>query len=55
MRSHKLCLCSYKELVADDGDQEVEESSKGVGRWIKDDVDDPIDLMDHTALQHILG
>ena len=55
MRSYKLCLCSNKELVADDGDQEVEESSKGVDRWIKDDVDDPIDLMDHTALQHILG
>ena len=31
------------------------EGSKGGGRWIKDDVNDPVDLMDHTALQHIIG
>ena len=44
---------SYEELLAD-SDDEVRDQDDG-SRWIKDDVDDPIDLTDHTALQHILG
>lgn len=44
---------SYEELLAG-SDDEVRDQDDG-GRWIKDDVDDPIDLMDHTALQYILG
>ena len=45
---------SYEELLAN-SDDEVTEGDQDVGRWIKDDVDDPIDLMDYTALQYILG
>ena len=45
---------SYEELLAD-SDDEVTVGDQDGSRWIKDDVDDPIDLMDHTALQHILG
>lgn len=48
---------SFEELLVDSDDEVVEDSGKGKdgSRWIKDDADDPIDLMDHTALQHILG
>ena len=45
-------ILSYEELLVDSDD--IRDQDDG-GRWIKDDVDDPIDLMDHTALQHILG
>ena len=55
-------IYSYEELLVD-SDEEVNDDSKSIGRmiktrgsrWIKDDIDDPINLMDHTALQHILG
>ena len=55
-------LYSYEELLAD-SDEEINDDGKSFGRmikargsrWIKDDIEDPINLMDHTALQHILG
>jgi len=58
MRSHDTY--SYEELLTDNDDDgltggDVKNKRKDIGRWIKDDIDEPVDLMSHTALQHILS